>query len=319
MNGLSLLLIRVVLALVVLAACVAPAAAQEVVEYIHTDALGSPVAITDANGQVIERTVYEPYGAVVNRPLTDGPGYTGHVTDSETGLSYMQQRYMDPAVGAFLSVDPVTVEGGDMRHLNRYAYAYNNPYKFKDPDGRCPQCLWGAPIGAVVNIGVQMAMAEGSVGERFSQVKWGQVAVATAAGALSGGVSAIANTAATTGGTIAANVVGNAAVGAVSAQANAQLDGKTASLSEVAKGAALSGGTAGLGAAVSAAPGVAARSASAGMTQTERVATGNLMQGIKEATPGFKYSNPVQTAANAVGAAVSSSGDLEPLVNDKLK
>ncbi|WP_208322777.1 RHS repeat-associated core domain-containing protein, partial [Stenotrophomonas sp. CC22-02] len=80
-----------------------PAAAQEVVEYIHTDALGSPVAITDANGQVIERTVYEPYGAVVNRPLTDGPGYTGHVTDSETGLSYMQQRYMDPALGAFLS------------------------------------------------------------------------------------------------------------------------------------------------------------------------------------------------------------------------
>ncbi|HGM6732417.1 TPA: RHS repeat domain-containing protein [Stenotrophomonas maltophilia] len=143
MNGLSLLLIRAILALVVLVASVAPGVAQEVVEYIHTDALGSPVAITDVNGQVIERTVYEPYGAVVNRPLTDGPGYTGHVTDSETGLSYMQQRYMDPAVGALLSVDPVTVEGGDMRHLNRYAYAYNNPYKFKDPDGRCPQCLWG--------------------------------------------------------------------------------------------------------------------------------------------------------------------------------
>lgn len=43
------------------------------------------------------------------------------------------------------------------------------------------------------------------------------------------------------------------------------------------------------------------------------------MQGTKEATTGFKYSNPVQTPANAVGAAVSSSGDLEPLVNDKLK
>ncbi len=111
MNGLSLLLIRAVLAVVVLAACVAPAVAQEVVEYIHTDALGSPVAITDASGNVIERTVYEPYGAVVNRPLKDGPGYTGHVTDSGTGLSYMQQRYMDPALGAFLSVDPVTAEG----------------------------------------------------------------------------------------------------------------------------------------------------------------------------------------------------------------
>ena len=141
MNGLSSLLIRAVLAVVVLAACVAPAVAQEVVEYIHTDALCSPVTITDASGNVIERTVYEPYGAVVNRPLKDGPGYTGHVTDSGTGLSYMQQRYMDPALGAFLSVDPVTIYSkGDMRHFTPYAYAYNNPYKFSDPDGRCGAC-----------------------------------------------------------------------------------------------------------------------------------------------------------------------------------
>jgi hypothetical protein len=55
------------------------------------------------------------------------------------------------------------------------------------------------------------------------------------------------------------------------------------------------------------------------MTQAERAATGNLMQGLKEATPGFKYSNPAQAAANAVGVAVSSSGDLEPPVNEKLK
>ena len=29
---------------------------------------------------------------------------------------------------------------GDMRHFNRYAYAYHNPYKFTDPDGRCGTC-----------------------------------------------------------------------------------------------------------------------------------------------------------------------------------
>ncbi|HGM7335748.1 TPA: RHS repeat domain-containing protein [Stenotrophomonas maltophilia] len=138
MNGLSLLLNRAVLALVVLAACVAPAAAQEVVEYIHTDALGSPVAITDANGQVIERTVYEPYGAVVNRPLADGPGYTGHVTDSETGLSYMQQRYYDAQLGMFISVDEVTPHDQQDEHFNRYWYARGNPQRYLDSDGRAP-------------------------------------------------------------------------------------------------------------------------------------------------------------------------------------
>lgn len=47
----------------------------------------------------------------------------------------MQQRYYDPGIGAFLSVDPVAArEPGD--NFNRYAYAFNNPYKFADPDGR---------------------------------------------------------------------------------------------------------------------------------------------------------------------------------------
>ncbi len=134
MNGFSAMLIRVALASGALVVGAAPAAAQEVVEYIHTDALGSPVAITDASGNIIERTVYEPYGAVVNRPLKDGPGYTGHVTDSGTGLSYMQQRYYDPQIGRFLSVDPVAASLGP--NFNRYGYAANNPYRFIDPDGR---------------------------------------------------------------------------------------------------------------------------------------------------------------------------------------
>jgi len=111
------------------------AMADEVVEYIHTDALGSPVAITDAAGNVIERTVYEPYGAVVNRQLNDGPGYAGHVTDSATGLTYMQQRYFDAQTGVFLSVDPVAANESA---FGRYAYASNNPYRFTDPDGRAP-------------------------------------------------------------------------------------------------------------------------------------------------------------------------------------
>ena len=42
----------------------------------------------------------------------NGPGYTGHVNDPDTGLVYMQARYYDPGWGGFLSVDPVGAESG---------------------------------------------------------------------------------------------------------------------------------------------------------------------------------------------------------------
>ncbi|MFL9582643.1 RHS repeat-associated core domain-containing protein [Stenotrophomonas sp. AB1(2024)] len=112
------------------------AIAQTTVTYIHTDALGSVVAESDANGNVIKRYDYEPYGAVVDGQVADGPGYTGHVSDSATELSYMQQRYMDPQLGMFLSVDPVTAYEQPLGQFNRYRYGNGNPYKFTDPDGR---------------------------------------------------------------------------------------------------------------------------------------------------------------------------------------
>ena len=92
--------------------------------YQHTDALGSPVAITNSSKTVIERREYEPYGYQTTPTLQDGPNYTGHVADAATGLLYMQQRYYDPGIGRMLSRDPVTAyDSGDMRHFNVYDYA----------------------------------------------------------------------------------------------------------------------------------------------------------------------------------------------------
>lgn len=133
----------------------------QTVEYIHTDALGTPVAVTDINRNVIERSEYEPYGAVLNRPISDGPGYTGHVMDAATGLAYMQQRYYDPTIGRFLSVDPVTADSNTGGNFNRYWYANNNPYRFTDPDGRQarPGDRGAAYIGESVS-GVDVNSAE---------------------------------------------------------------------------------------------------------------------------------------------------------------
>jgi len=125
------------------------AGSATVVKYQHTDALGSPVVVTDAARVVLERNEYEPYGKVI-APASpqDGPGYTGHVFDAATGMNYMQQRYYDPSIGRTLSVDPVTAYDGDMRHFNRYAYAYNNPYRFTDLDGRKPGDPFKTPEAA---------------------------------------------------------------------------------------------------------------------------------------------------------------------------
>jgi RHS repeat-associated protein len=108
----------------------------EVVTYIHTDGLGSPVARSNASGQLVgNKTRYEPYGLTA---AGDTPtiGFTGHVNDADTGLVYMQQRYYDPVAGRFLSIDPVTTDANTGGSFNRYVYANNSPYRYTDPDGR---------------------------------------------------------------------------------------------------------------------------------------------------------------------------------------
>lgn len=152
------------------ALALSPAAlGQPVVKYQHTDALGSVVVVTDANRNVVERREYEPYGAQLTPAVQDGPGYTGHVQDATTGLVYMQQRYYDPMLGRFLSVDPVAAcDNGDMRHFNRYSYAYNNPYKFSDPDGREPE-WWKMLVGKASDThGAERSMNSGFTPRRVS-------------------------------------------------------------------------------------------------------------------------------------------------------
>jgi RHS repeat-associated protein len=94
--------------------------------------------VTTETRALVERREYEPYGyQTAPFALKDGPGYTGHVTDAATGLVYMQQRYYDPVIGRFLSVDPVAADDSSGANFNRYKYAANNPYRYTDPDGRC--------------------------------------------------------------------------------------------------------------------------------------------------------------------------------------
>ena len=89
--------------------------------YQHTDHLGSIVRKSNVAGTQTDSTSYAPYGSIQNGTLTQGPGFTGHVSDQASGLSYMQQRYHDPLAMRFVSVDPVlpsTSDGGNFKRGN---------------------------------------------------------------------------------------------------------------------------------------------------------------------------------------------------------
>jgi len=123
------------------------------VTFIHTDGLGSPVARTDGAGNLISRTYYEPYGntAAGAQPTI---GFTGHVNDVDTGLTYMQQRYYDPVAGRFLSIDPKETDVANGDKFNRYTYAGNSPFNYVDPDGRDATWVARADGTSVLNIKV---------------------------------------------------------------------------------------------------------------------------------------------------------------------
>jgi RHS repeat-associated protein len=101
--------------------------------YYHYDALGSVIALTDADGDVVQLYEYSVYGqAAASDP--NHPNrfmFTGREFDKDTGLYYYRARYYHPEVGRFLQVDLVGYSDG----MNLYRYCRNNPIRLLDPFG----------------------------------------------------------------------------------------------------------------------------------------------------------------------------------------
>ena len=113
--------------------------AADKVTYIHNDALGSPVAATDANGKLLWREDYKPYGERIRKETASKGNtlwYTGKPHEEDFGLSYFGARWYSPQMGRFTGIDPAGFSEGNVQSFNRYAYANNNPYRYVDPDGK---------------------------------------------------------------------------------------------------------------------------------------------------------------------------------------
>ncbi|MCC8536224.1 RHS repeat-associated core domain-containing protein [Xanthomonas axonopodis pv. poinsettiicola] len=102
---------------------------------------GGPVAGADSARQGGVDLAQEV--AVAKRVAAAGSGVQRPVllaqvgTDLVGGAGIEDQRYYDPTIPRFPSMDSVTADTTTGGNFNRYWYAANNPYKFIDPDGRC--------------------------------------------------------------------------------------------------------------------------------------------------------------------------------------
>jgi RHS repeat-associated protein len=112
--------------------------------YLH-DRLGSVRQIIDPNGKVVNRYMYQPFGAIhlfeQDVVIDNSFKFTGQYYDSEIDQYYLRARQYYPRIQRFTARDPVAGKFDEPMSLHVYLYCQNEPVNMLDPSG-----LWGAPI-----------------------------------------------------------------------------------------------------------------------------------------------------------------------------
>ncbi len=112
--------------------------------FYHLDRLGSPLMITDEDGNVVKERLYEAFGNLrwSNGTYNDNREFTGKEKD-KTGFHYFGARYYSADIGRFFTPDPINlypllVNLERPQTLNPYVYCHNDPVNFFDPWGLEP-------------------------------------------------------------------------------------------------------------------------------------------------------------------------------------
>ena len=255
--------------------------------YYHADQLGSASYLTNLDGEIAQHIEYVPFGEVFleerNNKWNSPYLFNGKELDEETGLSYYGARYYDARVSNWLSVDPPMLDGrylnGDLNlgiynpnNLSVYGYTWQNPVRYTDPEGECPNCITGliggivgGVIGGAIEAGTQL-YKDGSVSD------WGAVGGSAAQGAITGaaaGFTGGASLVVTAGVAGASNVVGG--------EVNRRIQGKETTAKDVI-----------LDAAIGVATGAAGNLAKKGLDKLSNKAKGNLGETVTRIKYGVK-------------------------------
>ena len=115
-------------------------------KFVHHDALGSAIALTDASGALLESYAYDVFGrptvtdAATSQTATSSFHgnrflYTGREWIAELALYDYRNRVYSAEIGRFLQTDPIGFAGGD---INLYRYVGNKIANVTDPNGLIP-------------------------------------------------------------------------------------------------------------------------------------------------------------------------------------
>ena len=118
--------------------------------FYHYDIRGSVTNIVRPDGKLIERNTYDEFGNKVTteydengNPITNPNNelfenevtFTSSITDTSTGLQFMNARYYDATTGRFLSQDTYSGNAYEPWTQHLYSYCGNNPVNMIDPTG----------------------------------------------------------------------------------------------------------------------------------------------------------------------------------------
>lgn len=112
--------------------------------FLHANARGDVVTISDENMSWVRKFSYDPWGNITSETSRSSAyeglscpfAYAGYFRDQETGLYYMPARYYSPSLRRFLTKDPHPGSKADPLTLNPYQYCRNNPVNNVDPSGQ---------------------------------------------------------------------------------------------------------------------------------------------------------------------------------------
>lgn len=111
--------------------------ADPVVQWVLGNYQGSVAVTINASTGAVARNWYTPYGNErdTTGTTTSDRAFLNQERDT-TGVNYLTNRYYDPRIGAFLSVDPLVAQT-----TQPYLYGSGNPTTSTDPSGLEPCSL----------------------------------------------------------------------------------------------------------------------------------------------------------------------------------